>query len=62
MVTIERISEQSKVKIVYENGWYTATHFKNGCSRGLEVKQSTSREEITAFVEKLKEIFGDENN
>jgi len=51
------ISEHSKVIVTYSNGWYTAQHFKNGCSRGLEAKQSRSKDEINQFIENLKEIF-----
>lgn len=51
------ISEHSKVVVTYDNEWYTAQHFKNGCNRGLEIKQSRSKEEIDQFIENLKEIF-----
>lgn len=53
------ISEHSKVIVTYSNGWYTAQHFKKGCNRGLEVKQSRSKEEIDKFIEKLREVFND---
>nr|DAM87724.1 MAG TPA: hypothetical protein [Caudoviricetes sp.] len=53
------ISERSKVVVTYDNEWYTAQHFKNGCNRGLEVKQSRSKEEIDKFIEKLREVFND---
>lgn len=51
------VSEHSKVVVTYDNEWYTAQHFKNWCSRGLEIKQSRSKDEINQFIENLKEIF-----
>ena len=41
---------------------YTAQHFKNGCSRGLESKVSTSLQEIEEWVMKLRKVFRDERN
>lgn len=38
---------------------YTAQHFKNGCSRGLEGKTSTSLKEIEQWVLKLRSIFNE---
>ena len=41
---------------------YTAQHFKNGCSRGLESKVSTSLQEIEQWVIKLRRVFRNERN
>ena len=41
---------------------YTAQHFKNGCSRGLESKVSTSLQEMEEWVMKLRKVFKDERN
>lgn len=57
MRRVVKISEQSKVIVYYDNGWYTAKHYRNGCNKSLEVKQSTSIDEINVFIKKLREVF-----
>lgn len=51
------ISNISKVVIEFDNNWYTATHFRNGCSKGLESRQSQDLNQIYEFVDKLKEVI-----
>lgn len=51
-----KINEQSYVLVDDSNG-YVGQHFKNGCSRNLMEKRTSTLEEMEVWIEQLKEVL-----
>lgn len=56
-----KINEQSYVLVIDDNnGVFIGKHFKNGCSRNLMEKQTTSLAEMEEWIVKMRQLFENE--